>query len=280
MKKLAVRLFSVLFFLVFAACSQTNNFSGHIQAGEYLEAINDYSSYIQGNINREFEAKNYLEEYLSNSLSQFSSDGISETDMRAVLECIQKVDDEFGIVTSALVDTRESFNEILNLREIDTVPSQNPTPALTATPVPTPTPEPTPSPTPHPFDVYDELENASLQYPSQNDIWAYNKFDSFVEITGYLGPDNDTVVIPGEIESLPVRMIGENALADAHISNIELPDSILEIKSRAFYDNDILESIRLSSNLMYIDAEVFHSCDLLKEIEIPSLVIAIGYDAF
>lgn len=103
--------------VLLCSCADANKFPEHIEAGKYSEAINDYSNYIQGTIDKELEAKSFLEEYLSDNLSKFSSDEIAEIDMKAVLECVQKVDDEFGIITSTLADTRDAFNAILSSRE-------------------------------------------------------------------------------------------------------------------------------------------------------------------
>lgn len=103
--------------VLLCSCAGASKFPEHIEAGEYSEAINDYSSYILGNIDKELEAESFLEDYLAEKRTKFSTGEISPEEMKSALECVQKVDDEFGIVTSALTTTREAFDSITTSRE-------------------------------------------------------------------------------------------------------------------------------------------------------------------
>lgn len=152
---------------------------------------------------------------------------------------------------------------------------------------------------------------AVLQYPSQNDEWKYNVYDCYVEITGYIGENTDTLIIPDEIESLPVwsynpeliiSKIGETTLKNTvksiifpsnllvigehsfsgftNIKNITLPNDIIEIGKNAFYGCESLGDVSIPETLKRIGDGAFYGCSSLKQIVLPLSVEQLGNGTF
>ena len=124
----------------------------------------------------------------------------------------------------------------------------------------------------------EQMENAILQYPSQNEAWKYNVYDCYIEITGYIGTADD-VLLPEEINGLPVWKIGSSAFEKAELNSIKLPDGLLEIGMGAFLDSQIKE-INLPESLCIIDSDAFNSCGSLQQITIPPNVKYISNGTF
>ncbi len=100
-----------------------------------------------------------------------------------------------------------------------------------------------------------------------------------VAITKYIGTDLD-VVIPKEIEGLPVASIYQFAFSGADIKSVFMHDSIVHIGAEAFYNCENLESVRFSKNLITIRPEAFVHCTALKEIILPDGVKLVEGGAF
>ena len=121
---------------------------------------------------------------------------------------------------------------------------------------------------------------ATLQYPSQNDTWKYNVYDYYIEITGYVGNgEKDRVVLPAEIDGLPVWKVGANALRGLEISSIQLPDCLQMIGPRAFGESKI-ETITMPKELYAIGQEAFWRCKNLSSISIPQGIKIIAAETF
>lgn len=97
-------------------------------------------------------------------------------------------------------------------------------------------------------------------------------------ITGYTGSD-DVVWVPSEIGGYPVVRIGDNCFAGLPLTEVVLPEGILEIGNNAFYDTPI-NNMNLPNSLISIGNNAFESCTGLIEIDIPSNVTSIGDEAF
>ena len=98
-------------------------------------------------------------------------------------------------------------------------------------------------------------------------------------ITGY--SSGDEVVIPSEIEGVPVTAIGEKAFYDERsIKSVTIPDSVTTIGQEAFYNCDVLTSVTIPDSVQTIGQSAFSGCDALTNVTIGNNVQTIGQSAF
>jgi len=114
-------------------------------------------------------------------------------------------------------------------------------------------------------------------------VFRIEQFGGGVEILGVReeGKKLYEIVIPSEIDGLPVIGIGDSAFSECTIlRSIEIPISVTTIGRLAFADCDRLESIKIPSSVTTIGQQAFFKCNILSSIEIPSSVSIIGSQAF
>ena len=93
--------------------------------------------------------------------------------------------------------------------------------------------------------------------------------------------DGSRLVIPGrEVGELEIAGIGEEAFKESTISHIDLPDTIRNIRRRAFYKARALKAIELPESVMYIDDEAFAQCPKLREVKLTGNIKYISESAF
>ena len=110
---------------------------------------------------------------------------------------------------------------------------------------------------------------------------------SGVKILKYNGSAKN-VVIPSEIEGLPVKIIDEFAFeSNKTMKSVIIPDSVEEIGGGAFWNCTALERVTLGNSVQKIDTYysddycgAFKNCTALKSITIPDSVKEIGCSAF
>jgi hypothetical protein len=104
------------------------------------------------------------------------------------------------------------------------------------------------------------------------------RIDGNGTIIAYDGYSFSMVVIPPQIDSIPVTAIGRNAFEDKSLINdIIIPDSVTSIGDSSFYHNH-LTSVTIPSGVTSIGYNAF-SENIIKSVIIPSDVI-IGNGAF
>lgn len=110
--------------------------------------------------------------------------------------------------------------------------------------------------------------------------FKYSIKNGEVTITGYVGEDTE-IVIPSEIEGLPVYNIGDNAFDGcSKLNNVVVPSSVKKIGQRAFCDCYALTSVTLNEGLETLGSEAFMECTRLESIEIPDSVTNLGGNIF
>lgn len=102
---------------------------------------------------------------------------------------------------------------------------------------------------------------------TDNSAFTYVNHGDSIEITGFNNSVSD-VVIPSEIEGLPVTAISVGAFYLSAITSIEVPDSVTSIGEMAFLGCTSLKSVKLSTGVAKIDKNAFGSCSALQEIQV------------
>ena len=140
---------------------------------------------------------------------------------------------------------------------------------------------------------YEEFHNPvgkeTLQYPSQNDIFKYDVYETYVEITGYIGNDiTGDLIIPDEIDDLPVRSIGKEAfgveqgmyiVTGSSISSVVIPDTVYNIGDFAFAQCELLESVDFGNSVVSIGLSAFEQT-AVKSINLPDSLTKLRHRIF
>ena len=108
-------------------------------------------------------------------------------------------------------------------------------------------------------------------FPEQEEEFAsyrYIKLKDGVEITRFLWTDEEEVVIPEQIDQLPVVSIGDSSFYQSFEKFLILPESVETINDSAFYRCYYLEEISLGSNIVYMGNNPFFRCSSLKTINV------------
>ena len=109
---------------------------------------------------------------------------------------------------------------------------------------------------------------------------TYKVYGDHVEITG-CPSDTVMLVIPAEIEGLPVTAISDYAFDWCKkLISITIPDSVSSIGSFAFQNCESLLSIDIPEGVTAIGEYTFYQCSRLSEIDLPDSLTAIGKYAF
>lgn len=107
-------------------------------------------------------------------------------------------------------------------------------------------------------------------------------YDSRENCNAIIETATNTIVAACNTTTFPssVETIGNYAFAPYTLESIEIPGTIMKIKSNMFGFTSTLKSIKLSEGLEYIDDSAFADIENLEEIVIPSTVTHIGSGAF
>lgn len=113
----------------------------------------------------------------------------------------------------------------------------------------------------------------------QNEDYKYKVFDRYVSIAQYIGTSTN-VVIPDEIEGLPVYVIETSAFENTSIQSVTMSDNIILAGERAFASCSSLNEIKISKNLEIIPESFCFECTSLSSIDIPYGIKTIQASAF
>lgn len=145
------------------------------------------------------------------------------------------------------------------------------------------------------------IKNGVLQYPSSDNNFKYNIYDTYVEITEYIGSQSaSSLTVPAKLENLPVYVIKHDTFDKCEVPTIIFEDGIYDINSGfsgsvkkivlpstldfvgygTFKNCYALESVVIPEGIDSIQANAFECCSSLKNITIPSTVKAINTETF
>ena len=110
--------------------------------------------------------------------------------------------------------------------------------------------------------------------------YLYSVLGGNVTLTKYFGEKEAEIVIPGEIDGMPVTRIGEKCFEDhEEIERVFLPDTLKVIDYRAFYGCSGLTEMNLPESLEKTGGWVFaHSG--FSSVTFPEGFTSLGYGAF
>ena len=115
----------------------------------------------------------------------------------------------------------------------------------------------------------------------RQELISYEIGDAEVTITRCDEAAEGEVVIPDEIEGLPVTSIGGSAFsACGGLTSITIPDSVTSIGDGAFAGCLNLNSVTILDSVTSIGEGAFMVCPRLTSINIPDSVTSIGGGAF
>lgn len=141
-------------------------------------------------------------------------------------------------------------------------------------------------------DNISSVGNETLQYPSENDEWEYDVYETYITLKKYKG-NSKTVNIPSEIENKPVKSIGSKCfnkddqgvyndtppLKEPEFTSIDIPDSIEVIESAAFKGVQISRLV-IPKSVYFIDEYAFAYNDKLENITLPDSITVIKQGTF
>ena len=133
-----------------------------------------------------------------------------------------------------------------------------------------------------------ELNAAPDSVTALKQLWSYKKReDGSIIITGYKGRQT-RITVPAKIGKSTVTAIGKEAFSPFRdrvchgrdffktITEVTLPDGIVEIGERAFDECKALRSVNIPEGVTEIKSHTFADCFALESIVIPSSVKTIG----
>lgn len=99
----------------------------------------------------------------------------------------------------------------------------------------------------------------------ENDKYVYELYETYVKLMEYKGEETD-VVIPSEIDGIPVTVIGTLCFFETSITSVIIPSTIDTIESSAFYYADELISIEIPDTVKSIGTRAFGWCNSLLNV--------------
>ena len=130
----------------------------------------------------------------------------------------------------------------------------------------------------------EEEDDKELIYVTNEENFTYKHVDGGLEVTGlssigYRRKLTD-LVIPSSFEGYPVISIGERAFEFGLLKTLEVPEGIVEIKSKAFFGQSNFRQINLPNSLRIIGDHVFLLSNLFPgRFFFPDGIEEIGEDA-
>jgi hypothetical protein len=111
-------------------------------------------------------------------------------------------------------------------------------------------------------------------------MFQYSEHNQGITITKYLGKESH-VTIPGQIDGKPVRVVGDEAFRNNNtITNVILPETLLEIGWKAFDSCSGLLEVDVPKNVIKIESNAFMNCKSLERVKINCEIEQISIGCF
>ncbi len=122
------------------------------------------------------------------------------------------------------------------------------------------------------------FNNSNKTTPAK--YFEYKEVDGYIIVMSYTGTDGN-VVIPSEIDGKKVMALGGKIFfCNEFVTSVELPETIVEIPTYAFYKCTNLEKVVIPEGVKFIGMHAFEECTSLTAVQIPDSVVTIGDFAF
>lgn len=126
-----------------------------------------------------------------------------------------------------------------------------------------------------------EGEHCYYKMIDENDDGIYD----YAEICETHTINNTEIIVPSEVDGLPVLSIGKHAFYDPFsylekLKSVKIESGVVSIGENAFYDSYHLENVDLPDTITYIGDNAFKNCNNLKSIRIPSGLTTINAGTF
>lgn len=110
----------------------------------------------------------------------------------------------------------------------------------------------------------------SYETPASDFEYVVSDDGKYILVDYYIGDDKE-VIVPQEIDDLPVRIISSLILKKApQVESIVIPDGVEFIHYQSFYKCENLRSVNLGNNMKVILEHSFMYCPKLEKVELPS----------
>ena len=106
------------------------------------------------------------------------------------------------------------------------------------------------------YEVLNIINDATLQYPTANDEFEYNVYDTYVQITKYIGDDID-IVFPSKIDNLPVLVVGDYYSRVNVVEKYNVNISLIEENGEYVTKSDKFVSLTFSDGIAIIGEDAF-----------------------
>lgn len=117
----------------------------------------------------------------------------------------------------------------------------------------------------------------TLQYPSQDDIYTYDVYESYAEVTGCVNENlSGEITIPETFDDLPILSIKSLAFYNQNkITGVNLPENLYQICSSAFQKCSKLNIVNFGEGIERILDSAFSETNI-HTIAMPASVVEIG----
>lgn len=123
--------------------------------------------------------------------------------------------------------------------------------------------------------------SASAATNGTQDGWKYTLYEDHAVITGCEDTSITSLEIPGEIEGLPVTVLGNQAFNGyALVAEVIIPDSVTSIGSETFKNCKMLKSVTIPDSVKTIGISAFAYCTGLENLTLGENVMTIESSAF
>lgn len=118
LRELIGNLFSAILIIFFlSSCSSAEKFEDYVTAGDYANAISVYEDKISGNIEKEQSARDFMQTYVSNALTDYAEGTVDIGSAKNVIDCISRIDDSLSVMDENFYCSYDELNELQMSKE-------------------------------------------------------------------------------------------------------------------------------------------------------------------